>query len=209
MLGRSPAERSMMSSASSITSRLRRPRKSILSRPSSSTGFIEYCVTVRWIFWPSGPVPASASWSGTMSVNGRSEMTTAAAWIDALRTIPSRPWATSTICFAVASRATSLASSVPGARQSSKLGGRPCWGSGMSFASLSPIAYSWPSTRAASRVAARGNILPKVMICATRSAPYFSVTYRITRSRPRTEKSMSMSGIDTRSGLRKRSNSRS
>ena len=47
MSGRSPAERSTMSSASSITSRLRRPRKSILSRPISSMGFIEYCVTVR------------------------------------------------------------------------------------------------------------------------------------------------------------------
>ena len=38
-----------------------------------------------------------------MSVSGRSEMTTAAAWIDALRTIPSRPCATSTICLAVGS----------------------------------------------------------------------------------------------------------
>ena len=47
MSGRSPVERSMMSSASSITSRLRRPRKSILSRPISSIGFIESCVTVR------------------------------------------------------------------------------------------------------------------------------------------------------------------
>ena len=45
MSGRSPVERSMMSSASSMTSRLRRPRKSIFSRPSSSTGFIENCVT--------------------------------------------------------------------------------------------------------------------------------------------------------------------
>ena len=47
MSGRSPVERSMMSSASSMTSRLRRPRKSIFSRPSSSTGFIENCVTMR------------------------------------------------------------------------------------------------------------------------------------------------------------------
>ena len=38
-----------------------------------------------------------------MSVSGRSEMTTAAAWIEALRTIPSRPRATSTICLAVGS----------------------------------------------------------------------------------------------------------
>ena len=111
-----------------------------------------------------------------MSVSGRSEITTAAAWIDALRAIPSSPRATSTICFAVGSRAYSAASAAPGCRHSSKLGGRPMIGSGISFASRSPAPYSWPSTRAASRVAARGNILPKVMICATRSAPYFSVT---------------------------------
>ena len=46
MSGRSPVERSMMSSADSITSRLRSPRKSIFNRPISSIGFIEYCVTV-------------------------------------------------------------------------------------------------------------------------------------------------------------------
>ena len=73
-----------------------------------------------------------------MSVSGRSEITTAAAWIDALRTIPSRPCATSTICLAVGSRATSAASSEPGCRQSAKLGGRPMIGSGISFASRSP-----------------------------------------------------------------------
>jgi hypothetical protein len=47
MSGRTPVDRSTMSSASSITSRLRRPRKSILSRPICSMGFMEYCVTVR------------------------------------------------------------------------------------------------------------------------------------------------------------------
>ncbi len=47
MSSRSPVERSMIDSVSSITSRLRRPRKSILRRPISSIGFIEYCVTVR------------------------------------------------------------------------------------------------------------------------------------------------------------------
>ncbi len=87
----------MMSSASSITSRLRRPRKSILSRPICSIGFIEYCVTVRNARSPFSSAPASASCSGTMSVSGRSEITTAAAWIDELRTIPSRPLATSMI----------------------------------------------------------------------------------------------------------------
>src|ERR1700685_1566723 len=46
------------------------------------------------------------------------------------------------------------------------------------------------------------------MICATRSAPYFSWTWRSTSSRRSWQKSMSKSGIETRSGLRKRSNSR-
>ena len=128
----------MIVSASSITSRFRSPRKSIFSRPSSSTGFIENWVTVRNTFSPFSSVPASAICSGTMSVSGRSAITTAAAWIEELRTIPSSPWATSTICFAVASRSTSARSGSPGCRQSSKLGARPMLGSGMSLASRSP-----------------------------------------------------------------------
>jgi hypothetical protein len=113
-----------------------------------------------------------------MSVSGRSAITTAAAWIEALRTIPSSPFATSTIWAALGSFSISAFSGCPAARHSSKLGARPMIGSGISFASRSPIAYSCPSTRAASRVAARGFILPNVMICATDSLPYFSVTYR-------------------------------
>ena len=131
----------MMSSADSITSRLRRPRKSIFSRPSSSIGFIEYCVTVRSSLLPSSstlPV-SSASWSGTMFVSGSGAITTAAAWIDELRTIPSRPCATSMICFACGSSATARARSSPGLRQSSNDGGRPMIGSGISFASRSPV----------------------------------------------------------------------
>ena len=98
----------MISTASSITSRLRRPRKSIFSSPISSIGPIEYWVTI--LYWRAGlarsspvlaPAPprSSASCSGTISSSGRSAITTAAAWIELLRTIPSRPWATSTICF--------------------------------------------------------------------------------------------------------------
>jgi hypothetical protein len=44
---RPPVERSMIAIASSMTSRLRRPRKSIFSSPISSIGFIENWVTVR------------------------------------------------------------------------------------------------------------------------------------------------------------------
>ncbi len=103
----SPRERRMMSIASSITSRLRRPRKSIFSSPISSIGPIEYWVTI--LYWrsalpeplaPAGALRSSASCSGTTSCSGRSAITTAAAWIELLRTIPSRPWATSMIFFA-------------------------------------------------------------------------------------------------------------
>ncbi|MNT49077.1 hypothetical protein D3C72_1859050 [compost metagenome] len=50
-------------------------------------------------------------------------------------------------------------------------------------------------------------MVPNVAICDTASLPYFSFTYVITRSRPCWQKSMSKSGIETRSGFRKRSNS--
>jgi len=52
-------------------------------------------------------------------------------------------------------------------------------------------------------------MVPKVMIWATFSRPYLRVTYSITSPRRRSQKSMSMSGSEMRSGLRKRSNSRS
>ena len=105
-----PRERWMISTASSITSRLRSPRKSIFSRPISSIGPIEYWVTI--LYWRSAlpeplPLPfaagalrSSASWRGTISCSGRSAITTAAAWIELLRMIPSRPWATSRIFLA-------------------------------------------------------------------------------------------------------------
>ena len=62
-----------------------------------------------------------------------------------------------------------------------------------------------PSTRPTSRTTALAAIVPKVAICETLCAPYLARTYSITRSRPSWQKSMSKSGIDTRSGLRKRS----
>ena len=62
--------------------------------------------------------------------------------------------------------------------------------------------------RPTSRMAAFAPSVPKVMICATRSSPYLRVTYSMTSSRRESWKSMSMSGIVTRSGLRKRSNGR-
>ena len=48
----------------------------------------------------------------------------------------------------------------------------------------------------------------RLAICETLASPYLPRTYSITRSRPSWQKSMSKSGIDTRSGFRKRSKSR-
>src|SRR6266571_5179299 len=51
-------------------------------------------------------------------------------------------------------------------------------------------------------MAARASSRPKVMIWATRSEPYFSITYWITSSRRSSAKSMSISGIWMRSGVK-------
>ena len=68
------------STALSITSRLRRPRKSIFSRPSASTSFIENWVTTSW--------SAPFCCSGTMSISGSAPITTPAAWIASWRVQP-------------------------------------------------------------------------------------------------------------------------
>ena len=65
--------------------RLDRPRKSNLSRPSASMPCISY-----WVMSASELV---AFWSGISSVSGSREMTTPAAWVDALRATPSSCWA--------------------------------------------------------------------------------------------------------------------
>ena len=76
-----------------MTDRLRRPRKSILSRPSSSTPCISYWVTMGASagFWPL----SGLRWMGRYSVSGSFVMTTAAAWMPSWRRSPSRPLATS------------------------------------------------------------------------------------------------------------------
>jgi hypothetical protein len=73
------------------------------------------------------------------------------------------------------------------------------------LASASVSAGVNPSTRPTSFTAARDFIVPKVTICPTASFPYFSRTYSITSPRRSKQKSTSMSGIETRSGFRKRS----
>ena len=60
--------------------------------------------------------------------------------------------------------------------------------------------------RPTSLIAAFAAMVLKVMICATCSRPYLRVTYSITSPRRFMQKSISISGIEIRSGLRKRSN---
>ena len=79
----------------------------------------------------------------------------------------------------------------------------------MSFAMRSPIATGSESTRATSRTASFGFSCENVTICATFSRPYFLVTYSITSARRAWQKSMSMSGIEIRSGFRNLSKRRS
>ena len=80
---------------------------------------------------------------------------------------------------------------------------------GICLAMRSTSAYGMSMARPTSRTTALAFIVPKVMICETFSRPYFRVTYSITSPRRRSQKSTSISGSDTRSGLRKRSKSRS
>jgi hypothetical protein len=106
-----------------MTSRLRSPRKSILSRPSASTSFIVNCVTTA------SPLPFCCS--GRYSMSGRSPITTPAAWIESARVRPSSGRAISTIWRADSSSSHAFASSWLGFMQSARLTPGP---SGISFA---------------------------------------------------------------------------
>ena len=112
-----------------------------------------------------------------MSVSGRSAITTAAAWIEELRTIPSRPCATSMICRAVGLLVVGLAQRLAGLQ--AVLEGRRAAhdrvGDQLRQAVADAVVVAEHARRVARRLA-RGNILPKVTICATDSRPYFSVT---------------------------------
>ena len=101
------SSRSTRSRVISITSRLRRPRKSILRRPRSSTPCISYCVTIGA---PSRSPPGSGlRWIGRYSVSGSRVITTAAAWMPSWRRSPSSPRATSMMRLASASVVVELA----------------------------------------------------------------------------------------------------
>ena len=79
--------------------------------------------------------------------------------------------------------------------------------SGISFDNLSHRVNGSSNTRPTSRITALDDIVPKVTIWLTACAPYLSRTYSITRPRLLWQKSTSKSGMETRSGFKKRSNS--
>ncbi len=188
--------RRISSTAFFITVRLRRPKKSILSRPIFSAQTISYCVLT----------PVSLLASGAYSTSGPGEMTTPAACVPALRASPS-------IAFAVSS-----SRRISGDAEYSTFRSVICSSAspmdmppgpeGIIFATRSTSGSGTPKARPASRTAARAAIVPNVTICATRSSPYFSVTYLMTSSRRSTQKSVSISGIEIRSGFRNRSKMR-
>ena len=76
---------------------------------------------------------------------------------------------------------------------------------GIAFAILSASAYVRLSALPTSLTAAFALSLPKVMIWETFSLPYFCLTYSITSPRLSIQKSISISGMLTRSGFRNRS----
>ena len=81
--------------------------------------------------------------------------------------------------------------------------------SGMALHSAFAVFSGTFSTRATSFSEFFVAIELYVIMCAQFSWPYLSITHFSTLPRPSSSKSVSMSGSDMRSGLRKRSNSRS
>ncbi len=80
--------------------------------------------------------------------------------------------------------------------------------SGTNFANLSASFNGSRRTLATSLIADFAAIEPNVIILATRFSPYLSITHFKTFSLPSSSKSISISGMETRSGLRNRSKSK-
>lgn len=149
---------------------------------------------------------------GMMSMSGSLDMMTPAACTPHWRFRPSMPLASSTTRCASGSAAwicrnssASLYRLSSGLKMPVREMSLPMIAGGMALVSFSPIANGKPRRREESLSACLALMVPYVTIWATRSSPYFSVTYRMTSPRRRSSKSTSKSGMDTRSGLRKRS----
>ena len=120
-------------------------------------------------------------------------ISTPEAWMPGLRHSPSRM---SAFRISMSCLGDSLRTSArPGASLSALRSVMPI-SSGTSLLMRSASGKLKPSTRETSLMTPRAAMVPKVMICETLSRPYFWATK---------QKSMSMSGMEMRSGLRKRS----
>ena len=180
----------------SIMVKFRRPRKSILSKPSFSRSPIGNCATSCF---------SLENCRGTTLWSGSFEITTPAACTPTLQAVPSIFSAKSTSCLVCGLVSYSFLRGIPSFKASAScVPGMP----GIILASLSLSENGTSITRATAFNAALAARVPKVIIWLTRSLPYFSVTYLITRSRLSMQKSISISGIDTRSGFKNRSNSK-
>ncbi len=142
------------------------------------------------------------------SSRGPGAITTPAACSDALRAKPSSTRQYS-ISFLIWGSVDSLTQRSSGPSIASAIG---CTRPNLTviFSVIELMMFSgMPSTRPTSFRTAREESVPNVMIWETALSPYFFFTYSITISRLLSEKSISISGIDTRSGFRKRSKRRS
>ena len=164
----------MIRNACWITERFDRPKKSILSSPSSSTCGPGYCVA-------SGPLAETSS--GINLTKSSGAITTPQACTPCERIVPSSRIAKSITSFAVGLVSYSCFKSGSFTIASFSFTWCPITGSGTSFAILSASANGTSSTRATSRTAFFAIILPNVQILLTRPLPYFCVQYSITSSR--------------------------
>ena len=159
--------------ASSMTVRVRRPRKSIFRRPSSSTWFLSnWVVIIRSWLMPASMSAASSSCRGTSSISGFGAITTPAAWVPLLRGRPSTLLAMSIMRFTSGSlsymaRRSLVCSALSRVIPSSR---------GTALATRSVFGRLMPRARPTSRTAARACNVPKVMISDTWSAPYLRIT---------------------------------
>ena len=149
--------------ASSSTVRLRRPRKSIFSSPSSSSVVIGNWQTTDSSFFA----------SGTYSYTGFSVMTTPAACVEAWRGMPSKARAVSIRLCRRSSESYISRSGLESFKASSSVMFSVL---GTCFATASVSAYVRFSARPTSRMAALAAMVPNVTICATWSEPYFRFT---------------------------------
>ena len=181
-----------------ITVKVFNPKKSNLIKPAFSAEYISNCVE-------GNNKSADASlYKGTTSVNFLSAITTPAAWVATFLFKPSNFKERSVNFFTRGSSLTNFWSLGSLLMHSIKL-----WGlegsKGIIFEILSTKPYGKPNTLPTSLITILAFNFPNVIIWATLSL-YFVVKYLKTRSLFSSQKSISKSGIDTRSGFKNLSN---